>query len=105
MKFSIVLTKEDHVWGEGKEYREAFVRSMESYLDDILRVKGYLFVNKVFEYFNKKGKPPGQIEGWVYSKTKEFRFKNHYYKNDETLVIELPETYTILWSAFEEERK
>lgn len=45
-----------------------YVRIKTDQLNDELRLKGYLFLNRVYEVFGLESSPEGQLVGWIYTK-------------------------------------
>ncbi len=53
-------------WEEDPEYNLMYLRTEESYANDRLKARGYLFLNEVYD---RLGIPPtkeGQVVGWIY---------------------------------------
>lgn len=53
-------------WDKNPEYNLMFLRGQQNYANDLLKSRGYLFLNEVY---NMLGIPPtkaGQVIGWVY---------------------------------------
>lgn len=53
-------------WQKDPEYNLMFLRSQERYANDMLKAKGYLFLNQVYESLGLEPTKAGQIIGWVY---------------------------------------
>ena len=53
-------------WENNVEYNLMFIKSMESYANDLLKVKKRLFLNDVYEMLGLPITKAGQIVGWVY---------------------------------------
>lgn len=53
-------------WEETPEYNLMFLRAEERYANDLLRSKGYLFLNDVYEMLGIPRSEAGQSVGWIY---------------------------------------
>lgn len=53
-------------WNSDNEYNLMFLKQTERYANDKLRLKGYLFLNEVYEMLNLPKTKAGQIVGWIY---------------------------------------
>lgn len=53
-------------WESNNEYNLMFIKSRESYANDLLKAKGRLFLNDVYEMLGLPSTKAGQIVGWVY---------------------------------------
>ena len=53
-------------WKSDPEYNLMFLRSQQQYANDLLRAKGRLFLNEVYEMLGMEKSKAGQIVGWVY---------------------------------------
>lgn len=53
-------------WEKNAEYNLLFVRAQQQYANDLLRSKGYLFLNEVRAMLGMKPVKEGQIVGWLY---------------------------------------
>ena len=55
-------------WTKDPEYNLTFLRTQERYANEVLRSKGYIFLNDVYEMLGIKRTKAGQVVGWVYDK-------------------------------------
>lgn len=55
-------------WEKNPAYSEQFLRCQQQYANDLLRSRGYLFLNDVYESLGFERTKAGQIVGWVYNK-------------------------------------
>lgn len=54
-------------WESNNEYNMMFIKAQERYANDLLRAKGRLFLNEVYEMLGLPRTKAGQIVGWVYN--------------------------------------
>ena len=55
-------------WEDNAEYNLAFLKGMQARANDLLKVKGHLFLNEVYEMLGIQPTKAGQIVGWTYDK-------------------------------------
>lgn len=53
-------------WDKNPEYNLQFLMSQQSYANDLLRARGYLFLNEVYKMLGMKPSKAGQVVGWIY---------------------------------------
>lgn len=53
-------------WEKNAEYNLMFLRATQNYANDLLRSRGYLFLNDVYDMLGIDRTKAGQIVGWVY---------------------------------------
>ena len=53
-------------WQKDPEYNLMFLRKQQEYANDVLRTKGYLFLNDVYEWLGIPRSKAGQVVGWIY---------------------------------------
>lgn len=58
-------------WEENGEYNLMFLKSVQRYANDKLKVKGRLFLNEVYEMLGFPETKGGQVVGWVYDPKNE----------------------------------
>lgn len=51
-------------WQNVREYNVQYVRLMENLLTDMLRARGHLFLNEIFDRMGMLRTPKGQLLGW-----------------------------------------
>ncbi len=56
----------NNYWDPNKEYNLLFLKAQQSYANDLLKAKGRLFLNEVYEMLGLPQSKAGQIVGWVY---------------------------------------
>ena len=54
-------------WQKDPEYNLMFLKSQQQYANDLLRARGRLFLNEVYEMIGIDKTKAGQIVGWVYN--------------------------------------
>ena len=54
-------------WQKDPEYNLMFLKSQQQYATDLLRARGRLFLNEVYEMLGIEKTKAGQIVGWVYN--------------------------------------
>jgi Family of unknown function (DUF6353) len=52
-------------WSKQPGYNQIFLKSNESYANDLLHARGYVFLNDVFDMLGLERTPAGQIVGWL----------------------------------------
>lgn len=53
-------------WEKNAEYNLMFLRATQNFANDLLRSRGYLFLNDVYDMLGIERTKAGQIVGWVY---------------------------------------
>lgn len=53
------------------DYNMMFLRAQQQYMNDLLRVRGHVFLNDVYDALGIQRTKAGQIVGWVYNKNNE----------------------------------
>lgn len=53
-------------WEKDAEYNLMFLRAQQQYANDLLRSKGHLYLNEVYDMLGIPRTKAGQIVGWVY---------------------------------------
>lgn len=53
-------------WTKNPEYNLMFLKDQERYANDLLRSKGHLFLNEVYDMLGIPRTQAGQIVGWIY---------------------------------------
>ena len=56
-------------WQKDPEYNLMFLKSQQQYATDLLRARGRLFLNEVYDMLGIEKTKAGQIVGWVYNPT------------------------------------
>ena len=53
-------------WTKDPVYNQMFLKTQEAYADDLLRAKGYLFLNEVYDMLGIPRTKTGQCVGWAF---------------------------------------
>lgn len=53
-------------WSKSPEYNLLYLKQQEIHANDLLKVKGYLFLNDVYDMLGIPRSKAGQVVGWVY---------------------------------------
>ena len=53
-------------WMKDPEYNNIFIRQQQAYANDLLKFRGYLFLNEVYDMLGFPRSKAGQCVGWVY---------------------------------------
>lgn len=54
-------------WEKDPEYNLMFLRTQQSYANDLLKSRGHLFLNEVYDMLGIPRTKAGQVVGWVYN--------------------------------------
>lgn len=54
-------------WNKQPEYNQVFIRAQQNYANDLLRARGYVFLNEVHDMLGLEHTKAGQIVGWVWN--------------------------------------
>lgn len=99
-KESVLAMKED------LDYDKAFLKNVEKFANEVLRNKGYIFLNEVLNNLGIKPVKRGQLDGWIYDelnseKKDVIKFKVKV-ENGE-IILNLNEEKDIIDDVFEED--
>ena len=53
-------------WDRNAEYNRMFLKRTEDHFNDLLRTRGHVFLNEVYDALGMQRSQAGQIVGWVY---------------------------------------
>lgn len=53
-------------WNRDAEYNLLFLKEQQTFATDLLRSRGYLFLNEVYDMLGFPRSKAGQVVGWVY---------------------------------------
>jgi len=71
-QYAKCFDKTSNVWTEDPEYNLMFLKHMELYASNVLRVKGHVFLNEVYEWLGLPKTKAGQIVGWKLGKGDDY---------------------------------
>ncbi len=54
-------------WEKNAEYNLMFLRAQQQYANDLLRSRGHLFLNEVYDMLGLERSKAGQVVGWIYN--------------------------------------
>lgn len=57
-------------WTKDPEYNLIFLRRQQDYANDLLRTRGYVFLNEIYDMLGIPRSTAGQTVGWVYDENK-----------------------------------
>lgn len=57
-------------WSKEPGYNLMFLRKQQDYANDVLKCRGHLFLNEVYDMLDIPRTPDGQIVGWIYDPNK-----------------------------------
>lgn len=60
-------------WTKDPEYNLMFLKHQQSYANDLLKYRGYVFLNEVYDMIGIDKTKAGQIVGWYYDETDPLR--------------------------------
>lgn len=64
--YTCVFDKANRNWEDSTDYNMMFLRSQESYANDLLKARGHVFLNEIYDGLDIPRTKAGQIVGWVY---------------------------------------
>ena len=92
-KICNVVKTIDHrsfVWRNDREYNDCAVRCALEYCYDLLKGRGYLFLNRVYQRLGLPLTKEGQTSGWVYDEAhKKDTLWTIWHKNDEEVDVHI----------------
>lgn len=56
-------------WEKDAEHNLAFLKMQQNYANDILKTRGYLFLNEVYEMLGFNKTKAGQVVGWIFDES------------------------------------
>ena len=67
-KYAQIFDRESSKWTNNADYNWAFLRNIQSYCTDVLKLEGSLLLNKVYELLGLPKTKMGEVVGWIYNK-------------------------------------
>lgn len=79
----IMFNEKCSCWDNDAIYNREFLSCIEERANFLLKFRGHLFLNEVYDFLGYKHTPLGAVMGWVYEKGKEISFglTEEYFKN------------------------
>lgn len=65
-QYAVWFDENSRVWEKDSEYNKMFLTQQQRYANDLLRVRGHLFLNEVYDMLGIPKTKYGQIVGWFY---------------------------------------
>ena len=59
-----------HRWTENNEYNLMFLKTQQNFANDLLRARGHIFLNEVYDMLGMDHTSEGSLVGWVYNSEK-----------------------------------
>lgn len=96
--FQRVFDDKNRDWYSDPEINVLFLTSQENYLNDLLKMRGHVFVNEVFDRLGFPRTRDGQVYGWVYSSERKDHIQINMRPNEESgsINIDFENVYYIL---------
>lgn len=85
----IIFDKNNANWNRDERANFAFVRSTEVYLNALVKYRGYLYMNQIYEALGACWSPEEENRCLIYNEeyTNQFEFEMFHKKNGEMLII------------------
>lgn len=64
--YARIFDESSSLWEKNAEYNLMFLRAQQQYANDLLRAKGHLYLNEVYDMLDIPRTKAGQVVGWVY---------------------------------------
>ena len=53
-------------WNKDPEYNKHFLLSQQNYANELLKARGYIFLNQIYDLLGLPRTRAGQVVGWIY---------------------------------------
>lgn len=63
--YKVLFDQRNSNWNKAAEYNQFFISAQQSFANDLLRARGYVFLNEVHDMLGLERTKAGQIVGWV----------------------------------------
>lgn len=63
--YKVVFDETNKNWSKDTDYNQFFIQTQQNFANDLLRARGYVFLNDVYEMLGIPRTKAGQIVGWV----------------------------------------
>lgn len=71
-QYAKIFDKLNDNWSETSEYNQMFIKCHQNYANDLLRSRGHLFLNEVYDMLGFDRTQAGQVVGWVMGEGDDF---------------------------------
>lgn len=75
-------------WTKDEWFNRSFITHQERYLNDVLSVKGHLYLNEVYDRLGMARTRAGQLVGWIYEEGKSVKISILERKDDNSLLLD-----------------
>lgn len=65
-EFTAWYDEECIVWSKDPQYNKMYLVNQQNYFNDVLRTRGHLYLNEVYDAFGFPRTKAGQMVGWVF---------------------------------------
>lgn len=66
-QYTRVFGSNSHCWDDNREYNLMFLRMVQQKFNELLQIRGHVFLNEVFDALGLARTRTGQIVGWIYN--------------------------------------
>ena len=93
----LVITESEHArwfddssiaWTKDEWFNRAFIMHQERYLNDVLSVRGHLYLNEVYDCLSMPRTRTGQLVGWIYEEGKQVKIDILEVRDDGGLLLD-----------------
>lgn len=70
-------------WTENQDYNMLYLKSQQTYANNLLRARGHLFLNEVYDMLGLPRTKDGCVVGWVFGSYVDFGLDNERDKDPE----------------------
>lgn len=67
-KYSVVFDNRSNKWNNDRQANQYFLRYMQNYFNDVLKVRGYVFLRDIYETLGFPLTKESIVVGWVYNR-------------------------------------
>ena len=82
-EYSRIFDESCPMWTKDPEYNKMFILQQQMHANELLRQRGYLFLNEVYDMLGFVRTKAGQLVGWIYNGEVEERVNFGLYNNTE----------------------
>lgn len=66
--YAVMFDESNRNWQKDAEWNKAFLKAQNAYFNNLLQIRGHVFLNEVLEHLGFEHTRPGSIVGWCISK-------------------------------------